>query len=156
MKFVMYLHSSTGIVERGNNTGEISKLIDKYSWTTWNDLAPQSYLHILFSDFRGMEELTDWLKNNHILYFYRLLKPDDDTVAALKEIADSQGMSMDDFFGVPAGDDEWIKANIESIKQPIIIKRNSVSILSPKSTKEIEFAHIGFDKKELGDLLKIT
>lgn len=143
-------------VERGNNTGEISKLIDKYSWTTWNELAPQSYLHILSADFRGMEELTDWLKNNHILYLYRLLKPDSDTVAALKEIVGSQGISMDDFFVVPAGDDEWIKANIGSIKQPIIIKRNSVSILSPKCTKEIEFAHIGFDKKELGDLLKIT
>ncbi|MDD3062800.1 MAG: hypothetical protein PHX50_08155 [Massilibacteroides sp.] len=143
-------------VERGNNTGEISKLIDKYSWTTWNELAPQSYLHILSADFRGMEELTDWLKNNHILYLYRLLKPDSDTVAVLKEIAGSQGISMDDFFGVPAGDDEWIKANIGLIKQPIIIKRNSVSILSPKCIKEIEFAHIGFDKKELGDLLKIT
>lgn len=35
------------------------------------------------------------------------------------------------------GDDEWIKANIGSIKQPIIIKRNSVIIWSPKSTKEI-------------------
>lgn len=143
-------------VEHGNNTGGISKLIDKYNWTTWNDLVHQSFLHILFSNFRGMEELTDWLKNNHILYFYRLLKPDDDTVAVLKEIAKSQGMSMDDFFGVPAGDDEWVKANIGSIKQPIIIKRNSVSILSPKSTKEIEFAHIGFDKKELGDLLRMT
>lgn len=143
-------------VERGNDTGEISKLIDKCHWTTWNDLAPQSYLHILSSDFRGMEELTDWLKINHILYLYRLLKPDNDTIAALKEIAESQGMSMDDFFGAPAGDDEWIKANIGSIKQPIIIKRNSVSILSPKGTKEIEFAYIGFDKKELGDLLKIT
>ncbi|MEN6315341.1 MAG: hypothetical protein ABFD25_13985 [Clostridiaceae bacterium] len=38
----------------------------------------------------------------------------------------------------------------------IIIKRNSTRILSLKSTKEVEFAHIGFDKKELGDLLKIT
>lgn len=143
-------------VERGNNTGEISKLIDKYSLTTWNELAPQSYLEILFSDFHGVKELTDWLKNNHILYSYHLLKSDNDTVAALKEIAKSQGMSMDDFFGAPAGDDEWIKANIGSIKQPIIIKRNSISILSPKSTKEIEFACIGFDKKELGDFLKIT
>ncbi len=143
-------------VERGNNTGEISKLIEKYSWTTWNELPPQSFLNILCSDFRGVEEVTDWLKNNHILYFYRLLKPDDDTVVTLKEISKSQGISMDDFFGAPAGDEEWIKANIGSVKQPIIIKRNNVSILSPKSTKEIEFAQIGFNKKELSDLLKIT
>lgn len=143
-------------VECGNNTGEICKLIDKYTLMTWNNLAPKSFLHILFTDFHGMDELTNWLKNNHILYFYYLLKPDDNTVVTLKEIAESQGISMDDFFGTPAGDDEWIKANIGSIKQPIIIKRNNVSILSPKSTKMIEFAHIGFDKKELGDLLKIT
>ena len=136
--------------------GEIEKLIDKYYWTTWNDLAPQTRLHIMLSDLSGIRDLTDWLKENHILYLYSLLKPDDDTVKLLKEIAASQAMSLDEFFGATVGDDEWIKANIGAIKQPIIIKRNNISILSPKSTKEIEFVHIGFDKKGLSNLLKIT
>jgi hypothetical protein len=64
-------------------------------------------------------------------------------------------MSLDEFFGATVGDDEWIKANIGVNKQPIINKRNNISILSPKSTKEIEFVHIGFDKKEFSNLLKI-
>ncbi len=135
--------------------GEIEKLIDKYYWTTWNDLAPQTRLHIVFSDLSGIRDLIGWLKENHILYLYSLLKPDDDTVKLLKEIAVSQEMSLDEFFGTTVGDDKWIKANIGAIKQPIIIKRNSISILSPKTTKEIEFVHIGFDKKELGDLMKL-
>lgn len=154
--FDMFAQFYDRFVERDMNTGEISRLINKYYSTTWNDLAPQSYVQILFSDMHAIKELTNWLKNNHILYSCQLLKPDNDTVKALKEIAQSQRMSMDNFFGTPVNGDEWIKANIGSIKQPIIVKRNSISILSPKSTKEIDFVHIGFDRKGLGDLLKIV
>lgn len=143
-------------VEYGNNTGEISNLIEKYSFTTWNNLVPQSFLQIFYIDFCGIDKLTDCLKNNHVLYFYSLLKPDDNTISTLKEIAESQGMSMKDFFDTCTGDDEWVKANIGSIRQPIIIKRNSVSILSPQSVKEIEFVHIGFDEQELETLLQTT
>lgn len=143
-------------VDNGSTTGEIKKLIEKIILSTWNSLPQQSYIDIFYSPSCNIDKLIDWLDKKHILYFIRLLSPDNETIADLKEMANSQGILMDDFFSIPVGDDEWVKENISLINQPIIKKWNKVHILSPKNAKEIEFVLIGFDESELSNRLEIT
>jgi hypothetical protein len=138
-----------------NGRSGIGTLVEKYKRTMWNDLHPHSQIIIMFIDYDEITELKDWMKENHILYFCEKLKSDDHTVKLLKEISESQKMSLDEFWETPVGNDEWVKDHINSIKHPIIVKQNDVSILSPKETVFYEFVRFGFNKDELGRLLKI-
>lgn len=141
-------------VENGNTTGEIKKLMDKIILSTRNSIPQQSHIVIFCLPSCNINKLTDWLEKNHILYFIHLLRPENETIAELKQMANSQEMLVDDFFSMPVGDDEWVKENISLINQPIISKWNTVSVLSSKNTKKIDFVLIGFDERELSNRLE--
>jgi hypothetical protein len=151
--YELFLKVYDRFVERSNDTGAVGKLIDKYYCYTWNDLAPESHLLIYTTRPSDCNELTEWLKSNHILYYYYKLTNNDESVTELRNIANSQGKTVGYFFDKLVDNDEWIKDNITSIKQPILVKQNNISILSPKSTQKVEFVQMGFDKDDPANLL---
>lgn len=134
---------------------KIEGLIYKYKSLCWNDLHPHSQIILLYTDDNEISESVKWLRENHILHFLQKLKADDNTVKYLKEITEGTKSSINDFWSTPIGDDDWIKENISTIKSPIFIKQNDVSILSPDGTSFYEFLQIGFNKDVLAEKLHL-
>lgn len=134
----------------------IEKLIDKYKMLCWNDLHPHSQIIVLYSNGSELIEPLKWLREKHILHIIIKISSDDKTVEYLKNVAKEAKVSIQDFWDLPIENDEWIKLNIRSIKTPIFIKQNDVSILSPKGTAFYEFVQIGFDKDLLAEKLNLT
>lgn len=134
----------------------IEKLIGKYKTLCWNDLHPHSEIVLLYSNGTEIIEPLKWLRENHVLHFIKKIDSSDNTVEYLKNIAKEAKVSIQDFWDLPIENDEWIKLNIRSIKTPIFIKQNDVSILSPDGTAFYEFVQIGFDKDLLAEKLNLT
>lgn len=140
-------------IGNSETTIKIEGLIYKYKSLCWNDLHPHSQIILLYTDDNEICESVKWLRENHILHFLRKLKADDDTVKYLKEIIEGTKNSINDFWSTSVGDDDWIKENISTIKSPIFIKQNDVSIFSPDGTFFYEFMQIGFNKDILAQKL---
>lgn len=79
--------------------------MDKCKETIWNSLGINNEVAILFSKDDLVEDIEKWLRNNHILYSFCKLKQDNDTVDLLKSIALENGMTLDDFWEIPIGDE---------------------------------------------------
>ena len=133
----------------------IESIIDKYKSQCWNDLSPHSNVLILFHNPANIAELRKWLGDRHIISYIRPLCPDDKSAQYLREMANKTHVSIDDFWGKAVGDDDWIKANLYNIREPILIKQNDISIFSPADTKASELIGIGFDKNHLAMKLNL-
>jgi hypothetical protein len=142
-------------IGNGGTTDSIEKLIDKYKMLCWNDLHPHSEIILIFSNGTEITEPLKWLRENHVLHFPKKLDSSDNTVEYLKKIAEEAKVSIQDFWDIPIGNDEWIKMNISAIKTPIFIKQNDVSIFSPDGTAFYEFVQIGFNKDVLAEKLHL-
>lgn len=64
-------------------------------------------------------------------------------------------MTLDDFWEIPIGDDNWIKENIYEIKQPIFIRYNNQNMGTPVGTKFREYICCGIDENVLKERLQI-
>lgn len=141
--------------DRGQGSGEIGKIIDKYYWTTWNEFAPNNYLTILYLPDCKLDSIRKWFKENHILYWGQQLKADDTTVDLIKKIADENMIPVDTFWDKTVIDDEWMKENITSIKEPLIVKYHNDSILSTEKMKSPELICFGFDEDKIKKYLQL-
>lgn len=137
------------------NPDEVGYILDKCKETIWNSLGINNEVAILFSKDHLVGDIGKWLRNNHILYSFRKLNQDNDTVDFLKSIALENEMTLDDFWEIPIGDDNWIKENICEIKQPIFIRYNNQNMFTPVDTKFREYICCGFDETVLKEHLQI-
>ncbi|MDD2361756.1 MAG: hypothetical protein PHH84_02185 [Oscillospiraceae bacterium] len=133
----------------------IEKIIDNYKMLCWNDLHPHSEIILIYTNETEITEPLKWLHEKHVLHFLKKLDSSDNTVKYLKQIAEEAKVSIQDFWDIPIGNDEWIKMNINEIKTPIFIKQNDVSIFSPDGTAFYEFVQIGFNKDILAEKLNV-
>jgi hypothetical protein len=139
----------------GNTDESIKKIIDNYKMLCWNDLHPHSEIILIYSNSTEINEPLKWLREKHVLHFLKKLDSSDNTVEYLKKIAEEAKVSIQDFWDIPIGNEEWIKINISAIKTPIFIKQNDVSIFSPDGTAFYEFVQIGFNKDVLAEKLHL-
>lgn len=143
--------------ERDRNTGEIVRLISKYTDTTWNYLHTDSHLFVYAVSNNDLDSVANWLKEHHYLFYPIKLTAEDSIINSLNEIAMSQGWSLANFFnpdviGSNTIDADWVKANISSISSPIIVQHNNTNIYNV-DTKPIGFVQIGFAEEELEKVL---
>lgn len=122
----------------------------------WNGLNPRSQVILIFSNETEIVEPLKWLRENHILHSKIKLEDNDDTVVYLRDIIEKTKISIQEFWDIPVGNDEWIKNNINEIKTPIFIKQNDVSIFSPKGTEFYEFLQMGFNQDLLSENLLLS
>lgn len=134
----------------------IKQIIDDYKMLCWNSLHPHAEIILLYSNGIEITEPLKWLREKHILHFLKKLDSSDNTVEYLKNIAEGAKVSIQDFWDIAIGNDEWIKMNISVIKTPIFIKQNDVSIFSPAGTASYEFVQIGFNKDVLAEKLHLS
>jgi len=142
-------------ISEDGNFGDIEKLIEKYKSLCWNYLHPHSQIFVLYSNHSELAVPLKWLYENHILHDIVKLVANDDTVKYLKNVAEETKVSIDDFWGMPVESDEWILNNMSSIRTPIFVKQNDVSIFSPDGTAFFEFVQVGFDKDRLVEKLHL-
>ena len=133
--------------------GVIKKLIDKYTQTMWNYLNCGSKVTILYIDKRELEDVIDWMHEEHFLYFLRKLDSDDNTVNYLKNVCEETNFNLKDLWGKPVGDDEWMKEHMANIKTPIFVKTNEISIYSQEGAKPHDYIQVGFDEHKLKENL---
>lgn len=139
----------------GKTDKSIKKIIDNYKMLCWNDSSHHSEIILIYSNCTEITEPLKWLREKHIFHSMKKIDSGDNTVEYLKEIAEEAKISIQDFWKIPIGNDEWIKMNISSIKTPIFIKQNNVSIFSPEGTEFYEFVQIGFNKDALAEKLNV-
>ena len=129
----------------------VSELIDKYRYTIWNDVGSESVIEIICKKDDDIEKERTWLHDNNYLYYCRQLEMDDKSILHIKDICKENGISLEQLWDMPIGDDTWIKKHICDIKTPIFVRWNSNSIYSDKEKSRCDYFHIGFDEKELED-----
>ena len=78
----------------------------------WNGLNPRSQVILIFSNETEIVEPLKWLRENHILHSKIKLEDNDDTVVYLRDIIEKTKISIQEFWDIPVGNDEWIKNNI--------------------------------------------
>jgi hypothetical protein len=139
----------------GETDESIKKIIDNYQMLCWNSLHQHSEIILIYSNGSEIIEPLMWLREKHVLHFLKKLDSSNNTVDYLKKIAEEGKVSIQDFWDIPIGNDEWIKMNTTAIKTPIFIKQNDVSIFSPDGTAFYEFVQIGFNKDDLAEKLHL-
>lgn len=92
---------------------------------------------------------------NYILHNIRKIGSGDEAINYLKRVASEAKITMDELLGTKVESDDWLKENISSIRTPIFVKCNDVSIFSEPGTQIYEFVSDGFDKDILTDKLGI-
>lgn len=134
------------LVDTRRSSENIERIIKRHKDLCWNDLHPHSEIIVICYDESEIKEPQKWLEENHLLYGIYKIDSSDKSVDYLKKIASETKCSLDDFWGNHVENDEWIKNNISSIKTPIFIKINDVSVYSKPGTCFYELVNIGFDK----------
>lgn len=139
----------------GGKGQNIEQIIDKYQQMCWNYLHPHSEVLILYSDVSETVEPIKWFYENHILHNIQKIGSGDEAINYLKRVASEAKITMDELLGTKVESDDWLKENISSIRTPIFVKCNDVSIFSEPGTQIYEFVSDGFDKDILTDKLGI-
>ena len=137
--------------DRSNNG--IKYIIEKYRRTIWNDFGDVSRITVLYTEKDDLKEAVEWLHDNHCLYFLRKLEADDETVQYLKNICGETAFDLKQLWGMPVGDDEWLKQNMEKIKSPVFVRTKDISIYSPDNAKMYDYIQVGFDEDEMKEKL---
>lgn len=138
-----------------NTTGSngIGWIIEKYTYLIWNYLHEDSIVCVASLDKDRAVQILMWLKEHHVLCCYRQLEEDDSTAQWLQEIARSENSDIAIFWGKEIlegqGGPEWIKMNIKSIKNPILVRRNYTTIFTPNERRRNELLGIGDDMEKL-------
>ncbi len=87
----------------------IKKIIDNYQMLCWNGLHPHSEIILIYSNGSEITEPLMWLREKHVLHIPQKIDSSDNTVEYLKKIAEEGKISIQDFWDIPIGNDEWIK-----------------------------------------------
>lgn len=143
------------VVNNGAKTDCIESIIEKYRLQCWNNLCPHLQILLLYYDPLKIVEPLKWLGDNHILHNMHKLDSNDESVVYLKSIASDIKVPIDSFGEAPVESDEWMRENMHLIKEPVLIRQNDVSIISPCGTSSCELVQIGFDKNDLVNLLHL-
>ena len=72
---------------------------------------------------------------------------------SLKNICDETAFDLKQLWGMPVGDDEWLKQNMEKIKSPVFVRTKDISIYSPDNAKMYDYIQVGFDEDEMKEKL---
>lgn len=130
-------------------TNTVVHMIEKYSSMAWNDLAPHSHITLYYLEDKEIYEPIRVLHDNHVLHYLVRLENNAEGVKTLKRISADAGVPLSTFWGEDVGDDNWMLQHFSSLKTPIIIRNNDVSILSDSETKMVEYLQAGFDSNLL-------
>ncbi len=152
----IFINLYNRFIGNGGAVNSIEKIINKYKMLCWNNFHPHSEIILICSNGTEIIEPLKWLREKHILHYIKKIESNDNTVEYLKKIATEAKVSIQDFWDMPVGNDEWIKMNIRSIKTPIFIKMNNVNTFSPNGTVSYEFVQAGFDKDLLAEKLNLS
>jgi hypothetical protein len=144
--------------KRDSNTSDISDILYKLLLSTWNENYESTHIYAYSTNTNEFKDISRWCHENNYICILQVMDSESESkniFTLLQEISAASNKEILEFFDINDYintdniNEQWIKDNIQYLKQPIILLRRGIGFWSNQNTKPLELISIGFSVDSL-------